>query len=70
MTVMKARFSVLVMLSVIVLFGCKPEELFEQPVIEVTGYTLTDLPGEYAAIEVDVLLTNMDHRTADLKDAA
>ncbi|MEA3451371.1 MAG: hypothetical protein U9Q83_05650, partial [Bacteroidota bacterium] len=63
----------LVFLSLLVLifvaFSCNKKELFEQPTVEVTGYTLTELPGDSAHIEVNMTLVNNDKRDALVKDA-
>ncbi len=48
--------------------SCKKKDLFEQPTIEVTGYTLLELPGEYTYLEIDMKVTNNDDREAHIKN--
>ena len=50
------------------MFSCDKEDLFDQPSIEVTGYSLRELPGEYAYLDIDMLVTNNDSREALIKD--
>jgi len=47
--------------------SCK-EKAFEQPTIEVTGYSLKELPGEYTYLEIDMLVHNNDDREAHIKN--
>jgi hypothetical protein len=42
--------------------------LFKQPSIEITGYTLLELPGDTAHLEIDMLLTNHDFRSVHIYD--
>ena len=67
---MKSKNLLIVLLALVILTiaSCKKSDLFEQPTIEVTGYTLTELPGEYAYLEIDMLVTNNDTREADILD--
>lgn len=50
--------------------SCADKSAFVQPTIEVTGYELVGLPGEYANINVDILVTNNDTRGASILDAS
>lgn len=43
-------------------------QLFEQPTVEVTGYTLLELPNEYTYLNIDILVTNNDTREAEILD--
>lgn len=67
---MKIKQVVLVILAVgtLTMFSCSVEDLFEQPTIEVIGYTLKDLPGEYTYLDIEVKLTNNDSREAYITD--
>ncbi len=44
-------------------------QLFAQPTIEVTGYELLELPGDTTFMNITMLLTNNDTRTAHIYDA-
>lgn len=59
---------VLIVFGTIALFSCKKEDLFEQPDIEVTGFKLKELPGEYTHLDIDMKVLNNDHREAEIKD--
>lgn len=50
------------------MFSCDTEDFFDQPTIEVTGFTLKELPGEYTHLDIDMLITNNDSREADISD--
>ena len=50
------------------MFSCDVEDLFEQPTIEVTGFTLKELPGEFTHLDIDMLVTNNDSREAFISD--
>lgn len=52
----------------ITMLSCNKEVLFEQPTIKVTGFTLKELPGEYATILVDLHIRNNDSREANIAD--
>lgn len=52
------------------MFSCKNKDLFEQPTIEVTGFYLQELPGEYTNLNIDILVTNNDSREATIADAS
>lgn len=52
------------------LFSCKNKDLFEQPTIDITGFSLQELPGEYTHLNVDMLITNNDSREATIADVA
>ncbi len=43
-------------------------DLFMQPTVEVTGYTLKDLPGDFAYLDIDMIVTNNDTREAFVTD--
>ncbi len=58
----------LIAMGMLTLSSCKKEDLFEQPTIEVTGYTLLELPGEFTYLEIDMKLTNNDDREAHIAD--
>lgn len=51
------------------MFSCDKEDLFDQPTIIVTGFSLDDLPGEYTTINVEVEVVNNDSKEATIKDA-
>jgi hypothetical protein len=59
----------LVALGVVAMFSCDKEDLFDQPTINVIGFTLDDLPGEYTTLNVDVEVINNDSKEATIKDA-
>ncbi|MCF6367074.1 MAG: LEA type 2 family protein [Bacteroidales bacterium] len=67
---MKNRSLILIIfvLGIITVSSCKKDKLFEQPTIEITGYTLKELPGEYTYLEIDMIVTNNDDRDAHIKD--
>jgi hypothetical protein len=67
---MKSKlFLIALILPVIVtISSCNKELLFVQPSIEVTGYTLKELPGEYTYLDIDMLVTNNDDREAFILD--
>ncbi len=48
--------------------SCKKEDLFVQPSVDVQKITLMELPGEFANIEVDLLISNNDTRDVHLAD--
>ena len=50
--------------------SCIDKSSFVQPTIEVTGYELVGLPGVYANINVDILVTNNDTREANILDVS
>jgi len=58
----------LIALGTITISSCKKDKLFEQPTIEVTGYSLKELPGEFTYLEIDMKITNNDDREAHIKD--
>ena len=45
-------------------------DLFAQPTIEVTGYTLKELPGEFTYLDIDIRVTNNDTREALISDVS
>ncbi len=51
------------------LLSCKKEKMFEQPTVELNGYSLEGLPGEYTNLIVDIVVTNNDDREATIKEA-
>ncbi len=67
---MKMKYLVImsIVLGTVIMSSCRRKDLFEQPTIEVTGYTLLELPGEYTYLEIDMLVTNNDRREALIKD--
>ncbi len=65
---MKILSSFLIIMSVFVLFSCSIEDLFIQPEVTVTGYTLLELPTDTAFLEIDMLVTNMDKRQVHVAD--
>ena len=66
----KNLFIMLVVLGAFAMsmFSCDVEDLFDQPTIEVTGFALKKLPGEYTYLEIDMLVTNNDSREAFISD--
>ncbi len=61
----------IILLSVLALLGilsCNKNKLFEQPTVEVNGFTLKGLPGEYTDLDVDISVINNDKREAKIKD--
>ncbi len=67
---MRRKF-LLISIIVIGLFtisSCDKENLFKQPSIEVTGYTLKELPGDKTYLLIDILVTNNDSREANIDD--
>jgi hypothetical protein len=61
----------IILLTVLTLFGiwsCNKEKLFEQPTVQVNGFTLKGLPGEYTDLDVDISVINNDKREAKIKD--
>lgn len=65
---MKYLSIILILLGSITMSSCDKEDLFEQPSIEVTGYSLKELPGEFTYLEIDIILTNNDTREVHLAD--
>lgn len=67
---MKIKHLMMAILAIGTLFNtsCNTEDLFEQPSVEVEKITLLELPGEYANIEVDLLVSNNDTREVHLAD--
>jgi len=59
---------IIIVLGLFTIGSCKKEKLFVQPSIEVTGYTLKELPGEKTYLEIDMLVTNNDSREANIAD--
>jgi len=63
------HFFIFLMISGILgTFSCHKKDLFEQPDIEITGYTLLDAPQEYTHLEINMLVYNNDKRDATIKD--
>jgi len=58
----------LIILGTVISSSCKKEDLFEQPTVEVTGYSLLELPGVYTYLEIDMLVTNNDTREVHIAD--
>ncbi len=67
---MKIKHIVIMLIAfgMLTISSCKKEDLFEQPTIEVTGYTLLELPGEFTYLEIDMELINNDDREAHIAD--
>ena len=65
---MKHLVIILIVLGTLSISSCKKEDLFEQPSIEVTGYTLVELPSEYTYLEIEMIVTNNDSREAHISD--
>ncbi len=61
-------FFMLFLFFVLTIFSCKKENLFTQPTIEITGFSLKELPGEYTYLDVDMIVTNNDKREAHIAD--
>ncbi len=68
---MRKKFLVimLVALGVAAMFSCDKEDLFDQPSINVIGFSLDGLPGEYTTLNVDIQVINNDSKEATIKDA-
>jgi LEA14-like dessication related protein len=60
-------FFVVFLIGSVTISSCKKS--FDQPSIEVTGYTLKELPKEYTYLDLELLVTNNDEREALIKDA-
>jgi hypothetical protein len=65
----KLLLIMLVALGVTSMISCDKEDLFDQPTINVIGFTLDGLPGEYTTLNVDVEVINNDSKEATIKDA-
>lgn len=67
---MKLLNNILIALSFIAIMSCSflLETFFKQPEVQVTGYTLLELPGDTASLEIDILVTNMDKRQVHVAD--
>jgi len=65
---MKHTSLFIIILSLLTLFSCSIEDLFIQPEVEITGYTLLELPADTAFLEIDMLVTNMDKRQVHVAD--
>ncbi len=65
---MKHISTLLIVFGLLIIFSCNKSKLFEQPSIEVTGFTLKELPGEFTYLDIDILVTNNDKRDALIKD--
>jgi len=67
---MKARFILLVIMSLqlILINSCKKENLFEQPQVTVTGFSLRELPGEMTYLDIELQVQNNDSREAEIAD--
>jgi hypothetical protein len=59
----------LISLGVVYLFSCKKSDLFDQPTINVIGFSLEGLPGEYTTVNIDLQVINNDSKEAKIKDA-
>ncbi|MEA3392471.1 MAG: LEA type 2 family protein, partial [Candidatus Marinimicrobia bacterium] len=65
---MKHLSLALIILSVFALFSCSIESMFEQPTVEITGYTLKGLPADTAFLDIDMTVLNNDHRQVHVAD--
>ena len=67
---MKSKYFILAAIAIGTLLNtsCKKEDLFEQPSVEIEKITLLELPGEFANIEVDLIVSNNDTREVHLAD--
>jgi hypothetical protein len=65
---MKNPKILLIVLSLFFMFSCDKSKLFEQPTVEVTGFELKELPGEFTYLNINVRVTNNDRREALIKD--
>jgi len=66
---MKPKYLFALFFIVVIAFtSCNKEKLFEQPTVEVTSFSLTELPGEYTNLMVDIVVTNNDKREAYVTD--
>ncbi|MEA2076482.1 MAG: LEA type 2 family protein [Candidatus Marinimicrobia bacterium] len=65
---MKYLSTILIILSVFALFSCSIESMFEQPTVEITGYTLKGLPADTAFLDIDMTVLNNDHRQVHVAD--
>ena len=72
MNMMKTKNLIIIstLLGLMTLFSCKNKDAFEQPTIDVKGFSLQELPGEYTNLNVDIELTNNDSREATIADAS
>ncbi len=48
--------------------SCHKKDMFEQPDVEITGFSLKDLPGDSAYLDIDIKVTNNDKREAHISD--
>ncbi|MCD6337619.1 MAG: LEA type 2 family protein, partial [Candidatus Marinimicrobia bacterium] len=65
---MKNLSTILIILGFFALFSCSIEDLFIQPEVEITNYTLLELPADTAFLDIDMLVTNMDKRQVHVAD--
>jgi LEA14-like dessication related protein len=65
---MKSTSTILILLSILLLFSCSIEDLFKQPEVNITGYTLLELPTDTAFLDIDMTITNMDKRQVHVAD--
>ena len=65
---MKYLGLMLIVLGTLINSSCKKENLFEQPTVEITGYSLLELPGEFTYLEIDMLVINNDTREVHIAD--
>ncbi|MFZ5941848.1 MAG: hypothetical protein ACOYXB_14860 [Bacteroidota bacterium] len=67
---MKLSNALLILLfaELVLVSSCKKEDLFEQPQVMITGYTLKELPGEMTYLDIDLQISNNDTREANIAD--
>jgi len=67
---MKGRLFVLtiIVIQVVIAASCRKEDLFEQPQVTVTGYSLRELPGEMTYMNIELQVLNNDDREAEIAD--
>ncbi|MCK4813058.1 MAG: LEA type 2 family protein, partial [Candidatus Marinimicrobia bacterium] len=65
---MKYLAVILIVLGAFIVFSCSIEDLFKQPTVEITGYTLKGLPADTAFLDIDMTVLNNDHRQVHVAD--
>ncbi len=58
----------LIFLVVILFFSCDIKNFFEQPTVDVEGFSLQELPDEWTKLDLDVVITNNDTREGNIGD--
>ncbi len=64
----KRYILVLFILVSFIMFSCDLGNFFEQPTVEVEGFSLKELPGEWTELDLDVVITNNDSREGNIGD--